>query len=195
MKYERQKISHLQKITTNSDAIFILQRHIDATLASKDDHLSLLFLDWAKAFDRVSAPALVTALRHFGLPDAYLDIIADIYTDRVFTVKDGPHESDLKPQSSGIAQGCPLSPYLFIMMLTVIMEQVEEAVPDDFSKCLDIAYADDTTLISEDPAALQTVFHKLFEIAKDYGLEPNLDKTLVQPEFLVIFTVLLVLIP
>ena len=62
--------------------------------------------------------------------------------------------------------------------MTVILEQVETTVPAEFAKCLDIAYADDTTLIAEDPAALEVVFHKLLEVARAYGLEPNLDKTI-----------------
>ena len=57
---------------------------IDATYMSKDDQLSMIFLDWAKAFDRVSPPAMLAALRSFGIPQHYADVIGDIYTERTF---------------------------------------------------------------------------------------------------------------
>ena len=62
--------------------------------------------------------------------------------------------------------------------MTVIMEQVEAIVPTEFSSYVDLGYADDTALISDDVETLQVVFHTLLEKAKCFGLQPNMDKTL-----------------
>jgi len=173
----RQSQFGFRKQRSTTDAIFIVQRLIDNTLASKSGRLSMVFLDWSKAFDKVSHPALLQSLRRFGIPESMVELIANIYSDRTFAVKDGPRISDMKPQSSGIAQGCPLSPYLFIIMMTIIMADVERKVPTAFAQCGDLTYADDTAIHSDSVESLQVVFDELLATAKQYGLEPNLDKT------------------
>ena len=81
-------------------------------------------------------------------------------------MRDGPTLSDTRPQSSGIAQGCPLSPYLFIIMLSIIMGDVESPMPDVFATCEDLTYADDMALYSEDVDSLQAVLEKIMAVAK-----------------------------
>ena len=107
-----------------------------------------------------------------------VDMIASIYSDRTFQVRDGGQFSTILGQGTGIAQGCPLSPYLFIIMLSSLMAEVEEVVGPSMSRCLDITYADDTALMSEDPQAIQKVLDTLVERALRYGLTPNWSKTI-----------------
>ena len=42
-----------------------------------------------------------------------LAAIQEIYTNQRFTVIDGETELTHRPQKAGISQGCPLSPFLF----------------------------------------------------------------------------------
>ena len=51
-------------------------------------------------------------------------LIKNIYTDRKFTVFDAGQHSEVRAQSTGISQGCPLSPYLFLIVMTVIFKDV-----------------------------------------------------------------------
>ena len=74
-------------------------------------------LDWPKAFDSISPKNLVHALRRFGLPCATL--CATFTKGRRFTVRDWGHQSRPHAQQFGISQGCPLSPVLFSMLMTV----------------------------------------------------------------------------
>ena len=62
-----------------NDALFMVRRMIAKALASKDDYLIILALDWAKAFDSIAPEALCLALRRFGIGNAMAAIIADIY--------------------------------------------------------------------------------------------------------------------
>ena len=87
--------------------------------------LHLLFLDWKMAFDKVDRESMCIALERLGVHHQYVDIIRDLYTNQTFiitgitgdTVEDAPH--------AGIRQGCPLSPYLFIMAMTVLFYDVD----------------------------------------------------------------------
>ena len=86
----------------------------------------MLALDWAKAFDSVSPESLQQALRRFGASGKMLAIISAIYTDRHFFVEDAGVKSPNHPQHFGICQGCPLSPFLFGIVMTVLMHDAKK---------------------------------------------------------------------
>ena len=81
-----------------------------------------------------------------------------IYSTAVFAVKDSTNYSAQKPFERGIRQGCPLSPYLFIIVLSVLFEDTYEQYVRQYgqrhtvfthdSPLTDIEYADDTLLLS-----------------------------------------------
>ena len=165
------------------DAIFVMHRLIERAWATKLGKLSAILLDWSKALDRIDPAALLIALTRFGIPGAYTDMIAAIYKERTFEVRYEHRHSERHVQSFGIAQGCPLSPYLFIIMLSVLMEDVQQDVILEFGAApttsihADIAYADDTALVSDNIQRLQFTLERLIVRAVMYGLTLNLDKT------------------
>ena len=122
----------------------------------------------------------------FGLPAAFTDMVEAIYSTRTFRVRENGNLSSERPQSTGIAQGCPLSPYLFIIVLTVIFDRVdringnhpENVLTDSRAGVLDITYADDTLLVSSSTQRVQLQLDTLVATAKSFGLEPNWGKTL-----------------
>ena len=50
------------------DALMVVRRMIDAANEEKEHGLLMIFLDWAKAFDRIRVGGLVSALQRFGVP-------------------------------------------------------------------------------------------------------------------------------
>ena len=48
----------------------------------------ILFLDWAKAFDRINPASLLLALERFGLPREFVNMIGGIYKARRFFIVD-----------------------------------------------------------------------------------------------------------
>ena len=55
-----------------------------------------------------------------------LEAITSIYTNSAFyTYIDGT-ESAVRTQRAGIRQRCPLSPYLFIIVMSLIFEDIKE---------------------------------------------------------------------
>ena len=85
----------------------------------------MLLLDWSKAFDRIDSTALMVALKRFGIPQPFVRMVEAIYTGRRFSVRDSGQESQSYPQCSGISQGCPLSPFLFVILMTVLLYDVD----------------------------------------------------------------------
>jgi len=166
----------LRKVGT-ADAIFAVRRHIDLALAQRFGKTSLLALDWKKAFDSINVDALIVALRRFGLPPKVLRVIEHIYAERFFTVCDGGSSSSRRRQKSGISQGCPLSPFLFIMLMTVVMDDAVHCMSDgtqaafNFGSLGVVLYADDTLLIGVSEGRVQEYLDTVAAVGKRFGLD------------------------
>ena len=180
------------------DAVFCTRRLIELAMAQKHGHVSMLALDWRRAFDSINPEILTQALRRFGVPEHVLEIVGDIYANRLFKVADGPSRSEEHSQSAGISQGCPLSPFLFIMVMTVLIDDaVRELSPEDQKlhndgQLLALLYADDTLLVGYQEKPLQSFLDSVARVGARYGLElhwgkfqllqVNTDKHLRRPD-------------
>ena len=167
---------------STSHAIYVIRRIQDFAEA-KGSRLSLALLDWEKAFDKVQHDKLIMALRKMGFSQHYCDIIQNCYEEPTFFVKDAFGTSQIKRQSSGIRQGCPLSPYLFVIVMSCVDFEIRMnssrwvqngRIPNlDFDM---IYYADDTIIFSTDNRALNELL-KLTELfSGKYGLRLSKDK-------------------
>ena len=163
------------------DALMVVRRLIDAANEEKRSGLIMVFLDWAKAFDRLKPDTLVVALRRFGLPEQFVQMIESIYRVRRFFIQDHTGASAEYQQSAGIAQGCPLSPFLFIIVQSVmfhdIYNQIHLEPEPEFVVTRDLLYADDTLLVSSSRANLQLLLNSVVSEGAKYGLELNWTKT------------------
>ena len=159
------------------DAIFVLRRRVDLAGAQRDGQVFVMALDWAKAFDSICPESMLAALRRFGLTEHVLGVIAAIYSSREFRVRDCGLESSSRPQHSGISQGCPLSPFLFVMLMTVLMRDAADKLPPGDQELLrqgslaELLYADDTLLLSVSADSLERFLAAVSSAGSTYGLE------------------------
>ena len=170
------------------EALFLVRRMIEQSWLKKDHKFIMLALDWSKAFDSISPASLLQALRRFGIPQEFVSMIAGIYTDRCFFIQDAFAKSEDHVQHFGISQGCPLSPFLFVIVMTVLMHDAVDMMKNQFGIeftpaliCHAILYADDTLLLEVDEAHLQKFMECIMQLGVTYGLNLNWDKVECMP--------------
>ena len=103
------------------------------------------------------------------MPEEMCKAVEGIYQDVRFVVNDCGAASAQHSSTSGIRQGCPLSPYLFIILTTAVM--ADSVGSSDVLPCHDIAFADDTNLISQSVQDLTRLLHSVESRAAEDGLE------------------------
>ena len=114
-----------RKARSTQHAIHIIRRILEAG-ESTTNKLLLVLLDWEKAFDKLTREGLFTALERANLPPKIIRIIQAIYANPEFQVEIEGEASTWKAQATGIRQGCPLSPYLFIIYMTIMFADVKD---------------------------------------------------------------------
>jgi hypothetical protein len=92
---------------------------IQAYIEDEDESALFIFLDMEKAFDRCSWDFLIPALRDLGFGQDFINCISLAYSHtapprrRMYV---NGYLSDEFSLGSGVAQGCPLSPLLFLVI-------------------------------------------------------------------------------
>lgn len=157
-------------------------RPLHCQTAARNGQALLLALDWRKAFDCISPDRLMIALRRFGLPPKMINVIRAIYTDREFTVLDDGVESSHRSQRAGISQGCPLSPFLFGILMTMLMEDAYGLLSPDAKAAHtsgnlgEVLYADDTLILGTASRYVEEYMLAIEACGKHYGLQIHAGK-------------------
>ena len=94
-------------------------------------------------------------------------------------------------QHSGIRQGCPLSPYLFIIFMTVIMKDINSKLTHEERHVLSneeplgmegpdkLLYADDAIILASSKQATEIILHKIQEESNIYNMRLNTNKCIL----------------
>ena len=112
----------------------------------------LLFLDFEKAFDTLEWSFINKTLQHFGFGPSLSSWVRLFYCNIESCVLNNGWTSNFFNLSRGVRQGCPLSPYLFILSVEILAEAIRNKSEIRGIKIQDTEfkssqYADDTTLI------------------------------------------------
>ena len=84
----------------------------------------IISLDAEKAFDKIQHPFMIKVLERSEIQGPYLNIIKAIYSKPVANIKVNGEKLEAIPLKSGTKQGCPLSPYLFNIVLEVLVRTI-----------------------------------------------------------------------
>ena len=87
--------------------------------------------------------------------------------------------SEARTQHNGISQGCPLSPYLFVILMSVMLSDAQELLWKDHGIVLsageisELIYADDTLLVGMDVGVVEKYLACIVTVGLQNGLEMN----------------------
>ena len=90
----------------------------------KEKKRMIISLDAEKAFDKIQYPFMIKVLERSGIQGPYLNMIKAIYTKPVANIKVNGENLEAIPLKSGTRQACPLSPYLFNIVLEVLAKAI-----------------------------------------------------------------------
>ncbi|VDO65945.1 unnamed protein product [Schistosoma margrebowiei] len=130
----------------------------------------VVFLDLKAAFDSIDREVLWQCLSLKGVPKKYINLIKALYSNTTGRVRAYGGLSSELITSSGVRQGCPLSPFLFNFVINVRLEITfssskfpgVELLPG--GSLVDLEYADDIVLFGEDANKMQSLLTTLSKI-------------------------------
>ena len=130
--------------------------HIDIILKNlqNDMDTDVIYLDYAKAFDKVDHQILLLKLNAYGIRGKLLKWLQSYLSNRTQTVVVNGHHSYPEIVKSGVPQGTVLGPVLFIIYLndlqTCIKHSITSSFADDTRLKKTIQTTDDSKLLQED---------------------------------------------
>jgi hypothetical protein len=86
----------------------------------------IISLDVEKAFDKIQHPFMIKVLERSGIQGPYLNMIKAIYSKPVAKIKVNGEKLEAIPLKSGTRQGCPLSHYLFNIVLEILARAIRQ---------------------------------------------------------------------
>ena len=134
------------------DYIFLAFEAIEWTLENKQA-LSMLLLDFEKAYDRVNWTFLKHTMTRMGFQSTWIQQVMSLNENAAAAViVNGEQSKTFKLQRS-VRQGCPLAPYLFLLTVDVLGQMLQHSahgvkglqLPDK-SSITNQMFADDTLL-------------------------------------------------
>uniref|UniRef100_A0AAV1T2A2 Reverse transcriptase domain-containing protein n=1 Tax=Peronospora matthiolae TaxID=2874970 RepID=A0AAV1T2A2_9STRA len=133
------------------------------TTTSADDSRVILLLDFRKAYDTVDREFLYEDLRQFGFAERYVQLITRLHTGTTAAFLVNGEQSGPISVVSGIRQGCPLAPLLFLVVVEILNVAVQQSpdlsglpVPGQHPAThVFSAFVDDSTIFLEKASQLE----------------------------------------
>ena len=159
-------------------------------------------VDLTKAYDSIPRAALMAVLRHRGLPEKIVRLIESLHQNTHCRVRLGSEVSDEFQVTTGVRQGCVLSPVLFNIYIDHIIREALTNMggglqldyrlqgelnykyrdkPEGTLLLQALLYADDTVLLAESQGQLQHMVDALHAACTRWGMEISVEKTKVLP--------------
>ena len=159
-----------QKGKSTTEPMFCL-RMLQEKMREYQQNLHMVFVDLEKAYDTVPRDLIWHCLRRKGVPEAYIEIIKDMYDGCTTEVNTSVGSTDAVKIDVGLHQGSALSPFLFILIMDTITEDIEEKPP------WAMLFADDLVLCGKESQEVEVRLAQWREHLEGAGLKLSRAKT------------------
>ena len=153
-----------------TDAIVVI-RTLCETYREGNTRLDMVFVDLEKAYDIVPREVLWRCMRKQNIPEGYIRLVQDMYKGAPTRVKSNRGMSEHFEVGIGLHQGSALSPFLFIMLVDTISQDVRTELS------WELLYADDLAIIDITSRDTQNRLESWQKVLTDNGLKINVAKT------------------
>lgn len=126
-----------------SDFLVYLDYQITQSLSTKK-HLSIISLDFAKAFDKIGVHTILDQLKRWNIGPKIFQYVKNYMNNRNIKIRITSHYSRTFSLQNGIPQGSPLSVILFLIAYNELCNIISLHKQLDF-----LAYADDFIIIKK----------------------------------------------
>jgi hypothetical protein len=177
--------------------ILALRILLDHAHTYKDFATVLTFVDFSKAFDSVTWKAIRLALEAWQVPQVIIAAVFSVMEQHKLFVRTDDGDSDLFEVTIGVLQGDTLAPFLFIVVLDLVLRtsldpalgvplhrhsastttmQTRQAAAAQRTVLTDLDFADDIVLLTRNTADAQEQLRHLEAGALKVGLKINTGK-------------------
>ena len=147
-----------------------------------NDNGIIACIDFEKAFDSVEWSYIHETLKAFKFGPNFIKWTQIMYNNISSCVMNNGYSSSFFTVSRGIRQGCPLSAYLFLLVVETLAAGIRQnthisGMEIGNNKISVIQMADDTTLFLKDPISLQRSLLLFTLFGRISGLKINISKS------------------
>ena len=156
----------------------------------KNFDVTILFVDFSRAFDSIHRGKMEQILLAYGLPKETVAAIMMLYKNTKVKVRSPDEDTDYFDVVVGVLQGDTLALYLFIICLDYVLRTSIDIMKDNGFKLakersrrypaqtiMDTDYPDSIALLANTAAQAETLLYSLERAAAGIGLHVNADKT------------------
>jgi len=155
------------------DAALLLTNHVEQNKRQRRK-TSTLFLDVKGAFDHVAKNQLLSILQSLRLPANLIAWVSSFLSDRQLQLAFDGQTEGFKPITTGIPQGSPTSPILFLIY---IRDLFCSTAVKFFSYIDDISLSITSTSLRKNIKILESEVKTLYDIGDQNGIRFDLVKT------------------
>ena len=182
----------IDKLICNDQTGYIKGRYIGENIRTIQDMITylkiknktgiLLLIDFEKAFDSVRWDFMAKTLKAFKFGPIFQKWVKVLYTNSQSSVLNNGHQTPFFQLEQGVRQGCPLSAFLFILVVELLAIQIRTSNNIKGIQVADIEIkisqlADDTSLFIRDTDSIKNIFSLLERFETNAGLKANVEKT------------------
>ncbi|CAI7862715.1 unnamed protein product [Closterium sp. NIES-53] len=167
-----------------ADAVKVVADTIDAAVLGKEDWY-LLMVDFQKAYDSVLRSFLFRTSEQMGFPEALIRWTKGLHDQAATQLLVNGWLGEKVVVESGVRQGCPLAPYLFICTAEPLCLEARRRKMGlrkrGKGELTYLGYADDMTLLLQGKEQLGKAQKMLEDFSARSGLRVNQGKSTVMP--------------